>query len=73
MENVKTLRSGIRVTSSEPVPLVIHVAIQRGGDMIVGGGTPMIQERIEPYVNVTQLPVELQERIKTAINSLARV
>lgn len=73
MESVKTLRNGIRVTTSEPIPLVLHVAVQRGGNMIVAGGTPMIQEKVEAYVNVTQLPVELQERIRTAIGALSKV
>lgn len=73
MENVKTLRNGIRVTTSEPAPLVLHIALQRGGDMIVGGGTPMIQERVEPFINVNQLPVELQERIRTFLAAVAKV
>lgn len=72
MEVVTTLRHGIRVARSEPVPLVLPVAVQRGGDMVIAGGTALVQERVEHFVNITMLPHDLQERVKTFIEAAMR-
>lgn len=72
MEKVRTLRDGIEVQLDEPAPLIMPVLFKRGSNMSIGGGMPMIEQKIEHYVCLSNLPADLQQRIASLVEYLSR-
>ena len=70
MQKVKTLSQPIE-SETAGIPLVLKVIGKQQAAM-VEGGTTSVDSRHEFYVCISQLPPELQERIKTAIQNLLR-
>lgn len=70
MQKVKTL--GAPIESETPgTPLVLQVVTKQSAG-VMEGGVSALTSRQEFYVCVSQLPPELQERIRTAIQNLLR-
>lgn len=59
----------ISATNVGNPPLVLRVQVTPSNASSVGG-VMMASTRIEPYVLLSALPQELQERVKTAVNAL---
>lgn len=70
MQKVKTLGQPIEA-ETPGTPLVMTVFARKQSGM-VEGGTTSVDLRKEFYVCVSQLPPELQERIRTAVENLLR-
>lgn len=70
MQKVKTLMAPIE-SEDLGIPLVLRVKGKKTAG-IMEGGVASVQERQEVYVCVSQLPPELQERIRTAVQNLLR-
>ena len=51
-----------------PPPVALRVATTPNLDMVVGGSPHGIQ-KIETYVLLSALPIELQERVKLAVQA----
>lgn len=52
-----------------PAPLTLKIGVQSNSGYIVGG-TAQTNIKVETYVLLSSLPLELQERVKTAIQVL---
>lgn len=70
MQKVKSL--GQPIESETPgIPLILRVVGKKQAGM-VEGGTTSVDTKNEFYVCISQLPPELQERIKMAVENLLR-
>lgn len=70
MQKVKTL--GQPIESETPgTPLVLRI-ITKAQQGMVEGGTTSVDVKQEFYVCVSQLPHELQERVRLAVEQLLR-
>jgi hypothetical protein len=52
-----------------PAPLVIKAIVTPQADHMVGG-VPSTTARIEPYVLLSALPLELRQRVELAVQTL---
>ena len=52
-----------------PAPLTLRVGVHTSGGY-VEGGTPAAYLKPETYVLLSALPIDLQERVKTAIQAI---
>ncbi len=70
MQKVKTL--GQPIESETPgIPLVLRVIAKKQSGM-VEGGTTSVDAKHEFYICISQLPPELQERVRMAVENLLR-
>jgi hypothetical protein len=65
MQQVQTLSEGIESLTGG-TPMVLKVKTRSNGSQMVGG-PQSVTEKTEWYICISQLPPELQERVKTAV------
>lgn len=70
MVKIKTLSDIIEV-EQEGIPLILKI-VARKNTQHIEGGTSLHQQSNEVYVCLSQLPPELKERVKTAIEMMLR-
>lgn len=69
MENQVNVYSVIKSDRPGPTPLVLRVVVQEPPQYVVGG-TPTSNAKLENFVCVSKLPLELQQRIELAVQVL---
>jgi hypothetical protein len=69
MENKADLYQAVFASKVGLPPLVIRAVITDNNNYIVGG-MPQSQARVENYILLSALPTELQDRVKTSIQTL---
>lgn len=69
MDNRADLYKPVIASRIGPPPVVIRAVVSHNNSYI-GGGVPQAAVTGEDYILLSALPKELQERVKTAVQSL---
>lgn len=67
--NLANLYQPIYASMTGPAPVVIRTVVKLNNDNIAGG-VPQDPRKIEDYILISSLPVELQQKVVTAIQAL---